>query len=143
MIVWPITMHTTTVDLHVHDSYYIIPLTSIIATSLAYCFLLFGMYVMIRKKYVHIPPIISWPHVFFTIGPVLFLLVGTLCFDKEHVARSRRYTDFSNLDISSRFQNLSWHSKIFIILLWLFLVTQLVFWFYGVKKLLFRNNPSR
>ncbi len=140
MILWPVTIHLTTFDFHWDDTYYVIDLLSIIATTLLYCCLLFGMYVMIRKKYVSIHPIISWPHVFSTIGLVLFLIGGTLWFDKAQTARPRRYTDFSDADISTPLQYLSWYSTIFTILLWLFVITQFVFWFYGLKKLLFGNK---
>lgn len=134
MLVWPAFLHQTSWDLHIHDTYYVIPTLPLIICALIYCIFLLVLYIIIRKNGGGINPYISLFHILVTIVFIIFLLFGDAWMpDKQ----PRRYLDYSNW---STYNSYSVKVKRFAILTLLFVAAQLTFfvsfirWFVRNRK---------
>ena len=121
MLAWPVFLHRTSWDLHMHDTYFVITTLPLIIYALIYSIFLLVLYTIIRKNGGSINIYISFSHVLVTIAFIIFLLFGdTWMPDKQ----PRRYLNYSNW---STYNGYSVKIKWVAIITSLFVTTQVIF----------------
>ena len=92
---------TSTLDIHLHDTYYVIDGVSILRFQAYALLIIFGMYKTVRHRHENINPVFALLHIFLTI-----LLTGLMLIPSA-TATGRAYLDYSNW---SSYQSFQWNA---------------------------------
>jgi heme/copper-type cytochrome/quinol oxidase subunit 1 len=76
MILIPSTIRPLSIDIHIHDTYYIIGGLHFSLFLLVYCFFLFALYKRLRRRTGDIKMAVALPHIFLTIFVIVVFLVS-------------------------------------------------------------------
>jgi hypothetical protein len=111
-----------TLDLHLHDTYFVIAGVSLWRYFAGFLLIIFGLYKTIRNRHQTINPVFAVPHILITMVLIGFLVIP---FTTE-----KRYIDYSNW--TSYQSKLQWEAIAVIS----YLLTQFIFLIYFIIQLI-------
>ncbi len=134
ILFWPMLIGNSTLDIHLHDTYFVIDNFPGAASSLWYCIFLFALYTVTRRKTGNINGLIALFHILITTVVILFYVLKKVY---NYETLPRRYLDFSGL-----YTSFSREQTMLIALMGLFVVAQLAFFTYAIVSLV-QNNGKK
>lgn len=134
ILFWPVLTGSSTLDIHLHDTYFVIEHFPVAASSLWYCIFLFALYTVTRRKTGNVNGVIALFHILVTTVVISFYVLKKIY---TYETLPRRYLDFSGV-----YTSFSREQTMLIALMGLFVVAQLAFFTYAIVSLV-QNNGKK